>query len=214
MIAKGFRFGLLLQFAVGPVCLYVLKVAVEAGAFPAFSAVAAATIVDFLFASLAVIGIGPMLDRPQTKRIMRYFGVVILTYFGLGIILTEFGIGIIPGLGISSAAATSNAFWAGIVLTAANPLTILFWAGVFSSKISEGGINTKDIILFAAGAVSTTFVFLGILIIVAGYLHPFFTARVVLVMNILVGIALLAFAARMMLDRKPRTIPRIAAEDI
>jgi|GEM_PF-4305598 len=26
MIARGFRFGLLLQFAIGPVCLYVLSV--------------------------------------------------------------------------------------------------------------------------------------------------------------------------------------------
>ncbi len=206
MIAKGFRFGLLLQFAIGPVCLYVLKVAAEAGIMPAISAAAAATIVDGLFAALAIAGIGPLLDKPKTEKTLRFLGTFILTYFGFGIILSELGINIIPVVGSAAVTGTSSAFAAGLILTAANPLTILFWAGVFATKVSDGENNKRDIVLFAAGAVSTTIVFLGILSFAASSARPLLTPEVILAANLVVGAALLVFAAKMLFDKTQRVI--------
>ncbi len=205
MFVKGFRFGLLLQIAIGPVCLYVLKVAVESGIMPAISATAAATIIDGLFAALAIAGIAPLLDKPKTKKNLKRFGTLILTYFGCGIILSKFGINIIPGIGGAAITGSSSAFAAGLILTAANPLTILFWAGVFATKISEGENNKKDIILFASGAVSTTLVFLGALTFAASLARPLLTHNVILILNLFVGAALLIFAFRMLFRSEPET---------
>ena len=172
-----------------------------------------ATIVDFLFASLAILGIGPLFDKPGTKRILRYLGIIILIYFGFGIIPDEIGINIIPGLGISSAATPSTAFAAGLILTSANPLTILFWVGVFASKIYESGINKKEIVLFALGAVSTTLVPLGILSFAAGSLRPFLNSQVILVLNLLVGVAILIFAVKMFHSKKSDVISQMVKND-
>lgn len=209
MIARGFRFGLMLQFAIGPVCLYVLKVAAESGTYPAISAVVAATIVDGLFATLAILGIGPLLDKPKAKNVLRRLGTLILLYFGSGIVLSVIGINIIPFIGDVALTNTSSAFTTGLILTAANPLTILFWAGVFATKISQGKNDKRNIVLFAFGSVSSTIVFLGVLSFAAGSTRPLLTHSVILTMNIFVGAALLVFAVKMLFQQESSVVPRV-----
>jgi threonine/homoserine/homoserine lactone efflux protein len=207
MIIKGFRFGLLLQIAIGPVCLYILKTATESGVFPAIAAAAAATIVDGIFVTLAILGVGSLLNRQRVKSILRNLGSIILAYFGLGIILGSMDINIIPGLsGISSSIKTSGAFVTCFILTASSPLTILFWSGVFATKMTSENYSMKDMKLFSIGAVSTTFVFLGLVSLIAGLLHAIMTPEFILVSNIIVGIILLVFAVRMFLKKPEKSL--------
>lgn len=197
MIIKGFRFGLLLQVAIGPVCFYVIKTATDSGMIPAIAAVIAATIVDALFVSFAILGIGSLLEKPKVKGILKYSGSFILVYFGFGIILESFKINIIPGLGEMSSLSTSSAFITGFILTASSPLTILFWAGVFATKMSCENYDKTDMKLFGVGAVSTTLVFLGVVAFTASLFQTLMTSKVIFVLNIVVGVILLAFAVKM-----------------
>ena len=48
MIAKGFRFGLLLQFALGPMTLLIFQIAVASGFAVAIQGVVGVTLVDGL----------------------------------------------------------------------------------------------------------------------------------------------------------------------
>ncbi len=67
MIYKGFLFGLLLQLAVGPICLYVLQASVSEGIVYAEIIVLAVTLVDSLYIMLAVLGAAVLLQGRTTK---------------------------------------------------------------------------------------------------------------------------------------------------
>lgn len=55
MIFKGFKFGMLLQLAVGPMCLLVFNTSAAHGFSVGMSLVFAITLIDFLFISLSSI---------------------------------------------------------------------------------------------------------------------------------------------------------------
>lgn len=203
MILKGFRFGLLLQIAIGPVFVFVLKTATESGIWAAEAAVIAAALVDALFVTLAVLGIGKVIDKPAFKKGLKYFGIIILLYFGAGIFLGAIGIHIIPGvLRNIQTNNISSSFILCLILTASNPLTILFWTGVFASKMATEGYTKSDMRLFGAGAVLTTLVFLGLVAFLAGLLEPVMTDGLIKVLNIVVGILLIGFSLKLIFKKQ------------
>lgn len=202
MIFKGFKLGLLLQVAVGPVFLFVLKTATESGILAAEAAVLGATMVDALFVTLAILGIGKVLDKPKYQSMLKIFGSMILFYFGLGMSLGVFNIHIIPGLsGLVSSANITNAFIYSVVLTCSSPLTILFWTGVFASKMTHEGYSKTEMKLLGLGAVLTTLVFLGIVALIAGLLKPLITPTIINALNFTVGLVLIGFSIKMLLKK-------------
>ncbi len=202
MVFKGFRFGMLLQIAIGPVFIYIFKTAASSGILAAESGVLAATLMDSIFVTLAILGVGSLLDKPGVKKILKYFGAVVLVYFGLGIILETIGINVIPSFdGTTSASAAANVFVTTFILTASSPLSILFWTGVFATKLSCEGYEKREMRLFGAGAVLATLVFLGTFAIIAGLLQPVMPYKAINVLNIAVGIIIVGFGIKMLFTR-------------
>lgn len=204
MVYKGFKFGLLLQLAIGPVFVFVIKTATGSGILAAEAAVLAATLIDALFVVLAILGIGKLIDKPGFKIILKYFGIIVLLYFGAGTALSSFGINIIPGFGsLVNSGNISSSFVLCLILTVSNPLTILFWTGVFASKITAEGFTKNDIRLFGTGAVMTTFVFLGLVAFLAGLLQPVMTDELMKLLNVVVGIVLICFSIKLFMKKSP-----------
>ena len=202
MVLKGFRFGLILQFAIGPVCIYIFNTATNGGILSAEAAVLGAVLMDAIYVTLAILGIGSLLEKESVKKGMKYFGTIILIYFGLGTILGTFVIKIIPTVaGSSNLYNTSNAFITSFILTASSPLSILFWSGVFATKLSSENFSKMEMKLFGFGAVMATFVFLSIFAIVVSLLHPMMSQTVVDVLNIIVGIIIIGFGIRMLMRK-------------
>lgn len=67
MIIKGFRFGMILQLAVGPVCLFIFQTAVSSGALIAFLGVAGVSVVDAAFIIAAIFGLGAILNKKNEQ---------------------------------------------------------------------------------------------------------------------------------------------------
>lgn len=198
MLFRGFRFGMLLQIAIGPICLYVLKTALESGAVNALAAASAAALADAIFVTLAILGVGVFLDKPGIKKLLKYSGALILACYGAGILLGGFGIHIIPGLtGIAASAEASSAFIYCFLLTASSPLTILFWTGVFASRLADENYSKAGMYTYGAGAVLSTMLSLGAVALLAGLLQPVMTQGVINILNIAVGLALAGYAVRM-----------------
>ena len=60
---EGLKFGMLLQLAVGPMCLLVFNTAKNEGFLIAMSLVLAIVLVDALYITLASVGISKILDK-------------------------------------------------------------------------------------------------------------------------------------------------------
>ncbi len=194
MIIKGFRFGMLLQLAVGPVCMYLFNTALNKGLCSALTGVAAVVLVDFLYILAAVAGIDTLLNRSsKLKHVFRLLGGVVVVVFGLDNILGAFGLSFLSVFKVSIPEQTHHTFLYVLLLTLSNPLTILFWAGVFSARLAEKQMIKKDVYLFGLGAVCSTAVFLSLISLLGSAVNLFMTDIFSRILNIAVGIVLVVF---------------------
>lgn len=197
MVIKGFKFGMLLQIAVGPVCLFIFKTSVERGLAEAMSGVAAVSFVDALFIIAAILGVAALLEKNNsTKIFFKYFGALVLVLFGLQTLLGVFGMSILPDINIFGNAGASTTFFKVLLLTMSNPLTIMFWAGVFSSRIVEENMDRKDMYLFGAGAVLSTLFFMTLVSIIGNAAGVFVSGIVMSILNFVVGSVLVGFGLK------------------
>lgn len=203
MIWKGFRFGLFLQIAVGPVCIFIFQTAATSGFFIAEIGVLGVTIVDIFYILAAIFGIGTLLNKyKQLKSIIHYFGAAVLIIFGISNIIGFFYSSPIVSMDQSA----GNTLWKALLLTLSNPLTILFWAGVFSTKIGEENIKQKDLYSFGFGAVLSAFIFLTIISMVGTYLTILLEPKMIMGLNLLVGIVLLLFGVKNLVKHRRNNV--------
>ena len=197
MVKKGFRFGMLLQIAIGPVCLFVFQVAAKSGFLRAEYAVLGVALIDALYILLAIAGIGAMLKSDRAQRAFGILGASVLVLFGLSSILGAFSISVLPSLHFQIR--DTRPFIAALLLTLSNPLSILFWAGVFTAKLSTDGLSKKQAYAFGTGAVLSTLLFLSLVNVMGGAAGVFFGGTMIRVLNVAVGTALIFFGIRTML---------------
>jgi threonine/homoserine/homoserine lactone efflux protein len=200
----GTRFGLLLQLAVGPVCLFVLKTAIERGAPRGMAAVGGVVLVDALYIAVAGLGATRWVEG-GARRALQLGGAVIIALFGLEILAAAFGHPLFPVLvGDDVVARSPDAFLSAALLTAANPLTIVFWAAVFSAKVVAERYDRAELWLFSAGCVLAGAAFLSAVALAGTLLGLVAPGRLLAWLNAAVGCALVYFAVHLALQRPPR----------
>lgn len=197
---EGLKFGLLLQFAVGPMCLMVFNTAQNSGLLVALSLVLAIALVDAFYIVLASLGASNLLKKNNIKNAVKIIGSVVLILFGINIILNIFGINIIPGLNLKPN--SSNAFIQGLVLTLSNPITIVFWGSVLTTKIIEENFKKKELIIFSIGLVSATLFFLSIVAILGMILSNFIPDIISKILNLIVGILIIGFGIKLLFKKE------------
>jgi len=203
MIFKGFKFAILLQIAIGPVCIFLFHTAATSGLLIALTGVLGVAVVDALYILLAIFGIGTLINKYESaKKILAYFGAIIFILFGLSIILETLGIQLLPNLSFISSENVQSVFKKTMILTLSNPLTILFWAGVFSAKITENNMSRKDMYYFGFGAILSTLFFLSLIAALGVFVGLFLTDSILKILNISVGLLLIYFGIRTSLHKQ------------
>lgn len=202
MIFKGFRFGMLLQFSIGPVCLLVFQTASRSGFLLASILTAAVALVDALFIVLAIFGTTSVLKHPKIQFAVKIAGSIILLLFGANTVLSVWGISLLPSVNLFSGINASNVFLQGLLLTASNPLTILFWGGVFTSKALDEQLNQKQLIAFGAGCVLSTVFFMTLIAGAGSLIGVFLPSFVLSALNLAVGAAIMVFGIKMLLKAR------------
>lgn len=201
VLISGFRFGMILQLAIGPIFLLVLQTAITKGFSQAMLGVLGVTLVDAVFVLAAIFGLGAVINRSENaKKLLGYLGPLVLIVFGLSTILGSFGITFLPTFSLS-ADGTSNIFLKTVILTVSSPLTIVFWAGVFSAKISVDKLSRRSLYLFGIGAVLSTLIFTTLVALVGDSVSAVISESIQKSLNVIVGLFLIGFAIRTYINR-------------
>ena len=196
---NGLKFGMLLQMAVGPMCLLVFNTAQNMGLLRAFSLVIAIALVDAFYIASANIGISRLLDTPKCKKIFKWLGAFVLMLFGANIILSEFGLHIIPALNLKPT--TTSIFLQGIILTLSNPMTIIFWSGILVDKILQDKFQKNELVVFSFGLVSATLIFLSCVAVLGTLLSTFIPNNISVLLNVIVGMIIVCFAIKLLIKK-------------
>ena len=196
----GLKFGMILQLAVGPMCLMVFNTAKNVGFIVAITLVLAIALVDAFYIILASLGVSKILDKPKIKKAFKILGFFVLVIFGTNIILNAFNINIIPELDLNPT--SSNIFIQGLILTLSNPITIVFWGSILTTKIIEDNLNKKKLAFFSVGLVSSTLIFLTIVAVLGTIMSSFIPKNVSIILNIIVGILIIFFGIKMLFKKE------------
>ncbi len=202
MILKGIKFGMLLQLAVGPMCVMVFQTSATYGLLISLSLVLAIAIVDAIYIALSGLGIAAILNNNRVKYIIKIFGCIVLVLFGANTIAGAFHLTLLPSITLFSNISGRSIFVQGLLLTASNPLTIIFWSGVFSTQIIEHNYNTRQLFFFGFGCVLSTLCFLSLIAILGTVISGFLSQNVIEFLNICVGIILIYFGIRLLLKKQ------------
>lgn len=189
----GFKFGIMLQIAVGPVCFFIFQISVLNGIIPALFGTLGVTLVDGLYILLAILGIGKIIEKNKNiEKIFKYFGSIVLIIFGGYILISAINSSSSISPDITSILKI-NPFISACLLTISNPLTIVFWTGVFASKTASENMNLKELASFGMGAVISTFVFLSLISVSGGFTKMYINNQIIILLNVLVGLMLVFF---------------------
>jgi len=192
-LVNGLATGMILQLAIGPVFLYVAGLTTYHSTAHGFAAVAAVSIVDYLFILLAIMGVGRLLEREDIKRIMGVGSAMVLIVFGYLMLkdaMASFSISLTMDQGSTSLV---NSFTKAFILTASSPLTIIFWTGIFTARSIEKGFNRKQLWLFGIAAGSTTPLFLGGTVLAFSALRNAISFGFAPWLNLVVGVILISY---------------------
>ncbi len=196
---KGLKLGLLLQFAIGPMCLLVFNTAQNSGFFIALSLVFAIALVDAFYILLANFGASKLLVNKKVENIIKIISSIILILFGLNIVLNVFRINIMPGLNLNLD--YSSTFIQGVILTLSNPITIIFWGSVLTKNIIEEKFKKKELTIFSVGLISATLIFLTIVAILGIILSNFIPNILSKILNLCVGLLIIRFAFKLLINK-------------
>lgn len=158
--------GISLAAPIGPVNIEVIKRGLKHGFLPAFLLSLGAAAADTTYLLLIYFGLSKFINIPIVKTYIWFFGAIVLLYIGY-LSVKEFFNRI--DLENSNQKASRNSFIAGYLITISNPMTIVWWLGVFGAIIGSSIQN-----------VSKTTALIGSLTIILGVLLWFFALAILL----------------------------------
>ena len=189
---NGLITGLLLQLAIGPVFFFIVNLALQRTILDGFVAVLAVTIVDYFYITLAIFGVGKLLEKKKFKKIFGIVSSLVLVIFG-GIIIK----GII-GSDISTDVDTNTSnllasFTSVFFLTISSPMTIVFFTSLFAAKTIEYNYKKRELLIFGLSTGFATFLFMGSSVILFSLIGGAIPVIVIKLLNLLVGILLIGY---------------------
>lgn len=127
--------GVSLAAPIGPVNAAQLNTGIKNGFSHAWIFGLGALVADVLYMVLVYIGVGQIIDSPLVKTILWSFGFFVLTYTGIENLLTLHKIEL--DLRFGKSIRLRRSLLAGFFMSLLNPLTILFWLGIYGSVLAK-----------------------------------------------------------------------------
>ena len=140
MIAYIFL-GVSLAAPIGPVNAAQLDTGIKNGFIHAWIFGLGALTADVFYMIMVYYGVGQIIDSPLVKIILWSFGCFVLTYTGVESLLSLHKIELDMRFGKKTRLRRS--FISGFLMSLLNPLTILFWLGIYGSVLAES-VDTID----------------------------------------------------------------------
>jgi threonine/homoserine/homoserine lactone efflux protein len=195
VLLDGFVVGLLLQVAIGPVFLFILNVAMQRTVVDGWFAAVAATLVDYLYITLAVLGVGQLLARQRIKYVLGIVSSLVLLVFGAMMVVSAAKAAATKAAGADASALAGapnygSSFVSAFLLTLSSPLTIVFWTSLFATKAIEKGYSKRELGPFGFAAGLATLTFLGLSVTVLSMVKASIPLVVIQALNLVVGLLL------------------------
>jgi L-lysine exporter family protein LysE/ArgO len=187
--------GLSLAAPIGPINAAQMDRGLKGGFLPSWFVGLGASIADLMYMLLVFLGLVHFINIPIIKTFLWLFGAFVLIYTGVESLK---GAGLIQAIDMrQSREPLIKSFFAGFLMSLSNPLTILFWLGIYGSVLAETAsqFGTHELILYSSS------IFAGLLIwdismaAISSSFRRFLTNGLIIFISIVSGLSLLGFGA-------------------
>ncbi|AZV41937.1 LysE family transporter [Peribacillus asahii] len=184
--------GLSLAAPIGPINAAQLDKGIQKGFWHAWILGLGAILADAVYMALVYLGVVHFLEMDFMKTFLWLFGFFVLTYTGIETVLNA------GKLAIDKRETNDShfsSFLSGFLMSISNPLTILFWLGIYGSVLANAAdkYDIQHLILYSSA------IFLGILCwditmaLVSSSFRRFLTPSILVLISALSGLSLICF---------------------
>jgi threonine/homoserine/homoserine lactone efflux protein len=188
---NGLLTGLTLQLAIGPVFFFIVNLTLQKTIVDGLAGVLAVTLVDYIYITLSIIGIGKLLKNKKIKRMFGFISSLVLMMFGFVIIRGVIGTTFNSITVVASNTLTS--FTSVFAMTISSPMTIVFFTSLFTAKAIEYSYSRNELVLFGLGTGLATFLFMGLSVILFSLIRGIIPTVLIQILNGVVGCLLIGY---------------------
>nr|WP_241734804.1 LysE family transporter [Paenibacillus alvei] len=184
--------GLSLAAPIGPINAAQMDRGIRGGFLHAWLVGLGAMAADGVFMLLVYFGVIHFLSIPFMKTFLLLFGFFILTYIGIESLINS---GKIGNEMRSSKESLAKSFSAGFIMSISNPLSILFWVGIYGSVLADmiAKYNAKEVLLYSSAIMAGILLWDVLMALVASMFRKFLTGRLLAAISIISGLSLIGF---------------------
>lgn len=189
---NGLATGLFIQLAIGPVFFFVVNIALQKTLLDGLVAVLAVTLVDYIYITLAIFGIGKLLEKEKIKKIFGIVSSIVLIIFGVFIVKSVMGETILTTVDTNSVNLITS-FTATFLLTISNPMIIVWNTSLLTTKAIEYNYSKHELLIFGLSVGLATPLVFGISVILLYILKVNVPLILIQVLNVVVGCVLIGY---------------------
>lgn len=189
---NGLATGLILQLAIGPIFFFIANLTSRRTILDGLAGVAAVTIVDYFYITLAIFGIGKLLEKKKVKKVFGVISSVVLAAFGIIIIKGITSAGIMTSV-VSNSTDLFSSFASVFLLTISSPMTIVFFTSLFTAIAVKYNYTKKELLIFGLGTGMATLLFMGTSVIVFSIIRENIPVILIQTLNFIVGCLLVGY---------------------
>jgi threonine/homoserine/homoserine lactone efflux protein len=191
----------------GPLLTYTLKQSLSEGPRSGFVITAGHALLELVLVVLIFIGFDTVLQSPAAQIVIGITGGLLLVYMGIDMIVKSAKNKIILQDGERKPKRT-NMFVSGIVISAANPYFLLWWAAIGLGFImqSYNSLGYIGVGIYYIGHITADFIWYGAISVIVGKTRKFINVKVYRIIIIVLGCLLIFFGGRFVLDAVIRLV--------
>lgn len=187
-----FFLGISLAAPIGPVKATLLNTGIKNGFFHAWLFALGALATDIMYMLMVYFGVVQFIDSPLMKTILWSFGCFVLTYTGVENLLTLNKIK--NSLKFVKTIRFRHSLLSGFFMALLNPLTILFWLGIYGSILAGSDTLTGiQIVIYSLAILIGISLVDFIMAFISSEARRFLTTRLLKSISILSSIAMIGF---------------------
>jgi len=200
IVFKGIQLGLVLAFLVGPVFFTIIQTSVEKGFRNGALVALGVSLSDVLYVTICYFGLFQFLNDMGSKKSMAYAGGAILIGFGLYHLIVKARRAKLVSFHSEAETKPLKYILKGFVINGVTPMVFIFWIGTISiATIDFGYSKGIEFFIFFTALLITVLATDVIKAFLAHKLRRLMTHRFLMIMNIVVGVCLIAFGIRLLL---------------
>lgn len=189
----GFMFlGITLAAPIGPVNAAQLDKGMKSGFFHAWLVGLGSLLADMLYMIAVFLGFIQFLEVPIVKVFLWSFGCFVLMYTGIESILS---VGKVKLMTRGNSESAMKAFLYGFFISISNPLTILFWLGIFGSVLAKTAdqYDRLHLLIYSSGIIIGLIIWDLTMAGLSSIFRRFFSERILAGISMASGISLIGF---------------------